>query len=355
MRKPSNAIAFCLLSAAVASSSCLAKTPERPDPQYVAASGQLLLNMAAVKGDPLSDVVLSHSLRLNATYGDDLALQAAMRTQSEHLRAQSESATLDLSVLAFRVMTGEMGERTGAERAELLQKMETASTENAFYAVLLLSLPEYADATRAATLIHGAAAAPVYRSSYMDIARGLHRRVLLAVQEHGVPKHMGTDSLVGPEAFAFAYSLTTSSAIALPAYKGMLTACNADTFDQLRVDCRHLAQRMLTDTNTMIDAHVAAAILSRIAADPIEQAAIEERVRQMNWTNQQSGLAFSELNLDTPPSGLAAAEARLVQYGRSWLKDGELVAMRQLVRETGVSEQPPMDWDVGTTDLRTQK
>jgi hypothetical protein len=308
-----------------------------------AVYAEFLLRVAAVEGDPLSDLAVSRALALFSKNTPNQDQHANLRRQSERLQERAHATGDNPEIWALRVMTGDLPEVGSPDRAHLLQVMEAAVSDNAFFAVILLDLPEYRDPAHVELLLQRAAQAQRYRSIYVAVARSLNARVLDAVRTHGVPSfsvHQG----ISPETFAFEFVLGYNAAIALPGYRRFLDSCGDTAFDRLRADCRNMATVMSERADTLIDVAIAHAALKRLAKDDEEFAVATALRRQSVWIQVQASSLLSKMIPEDDGPWNAEQDANSQRYARSWLADGEVVALRQLVRDAGIAEHPPEDW-----------
>jgi hypothetical protein len=307
-----------------------------------------LLRVAETGGDGLSDLVLVNALGPICEQAGDEKSEYQIKATAERLLERARGLETDPSVLALHLQIDAEYAADTPERALKLDQLRAASAENGYFALVLLSQPEYLDAPeRAAALIHLAAQAPRYRSLMHPVLRSMYARVVKQVQADGM---LEMDEFVemSPEAFAFTLAMIYGPQAHLPAYSRFTKICNEQVFDQLRTDCRSFAKRMAADAENYLDLMIANAVLKRLADNPQEAEAVDARIRELKWLQTQHSQLSSKFGTEAGDGWNPELETWVQPFIRNWVELGELAASRQMLRDAGISEQPPADWSPDT-------
>lgn len=309
-----------------------------------ARNDALFLRIANDEGDPMSDIALVGAMPLFASGEQGQQQSEAWARTADRLLERAGRADQNLEVLAMRLMGDAEHIGSAEERSLALSKLEQASAENAFFALVLLRLPEYRDAPESsASLLHRAAQAPRFQSLMMPVARSLSQRLLPRVRAEGLS---ATDDSQSPsdELRVFALAISYGSAVAMPDFQPLVSTCRA-AFDQLRSDCRRISARMAADADTLIDAMIAQVIRIDLADNDQERAALRQQQRKLDWMHEQGSRLAEELfEPDAGEFWTQAQTTRTEQHARVWLEQGELVAFGKAMREAQIPETPPADW-----------
>lgn len=303
----------------------------------------LFLRIANDEGDPMSDIALVGAMPIFASGEHSRQQSEAWAVTADRLLERARRADQGLDVLALRLM-GDAKDAGSAEgRSLVLSKLEQASAENAFFALVLLRLPEYRDAPAAtAALLHRAAQAPRYQSLMMPVARSLNQRLLPRMRAEGLSP---SDGLPSPSAEiqVFALAISFASAVAMPVYHPLVSTCRA-AFDQLRADCRSISARMAADADTLVDAMIAQVIRIDLADDDAERAALQQEQRRLDWMHEQGSKLAELMEPEAGAAWTAGRTASAEQHVRNWLEHGELIAFRQAMQAAAIPDLPPVDW-----------
>ncbi|GAB3511627.1 hypothetical protein GCM10027400_17090 [Pseudoxanthomonas daejeonensis] len=124
------------------------------------------------------------------------------------------------------------------------------------------------------------------------------------------------------------------AAQALPAYGPLSSMCrvDADTSAGLRDDCTRIMAR-LADSPILIEAMLGTVRSVRLAGEGKEAAAWRERLRQLNWTQEQAQHLIMSSTAPLP-----------ADYLQRSLRDGEMAAMNALLEASGIPLQAPAGW-----------
>ncbi len=330
-----------------------AASAEDVDAELDARMQAQLLRVAETNGDGLSDLVLANALwQMFERTGDEQS-KYQIKATAERLLEHARGLETDPQVLALHLQIDADYAADTPERALKLDQLQAATAENGYFALVLLSQPEYLDAPeRAAALIHRAAQAPRYRSLMHPVLRSIHARVVKQVQADGMPE---MDEVVdmSPETYAFMLAMIYGPTAHLPAYSRFTRVCNEQAFDQVRADCRSFSRRMAADAENYLDLMIANASLKKLADSPQETEAVDARIRQLKWLQKQHTQLWAKFEPEEDDGWNRELEARSLPFVRDWVELGELAASRQMLRDAGISEQPPADWPLDAE--RTEK
>ena len=138
-----------------------------------------------------------------------------------------------------------------------------------------------------------------------------------------------------PRSSATAMAMT--AAYTMPAFQWFVTPCR-ESADSLRQHCRAIARRMQDNEGSAIDAYIGLSVL-QIIGEPEERARAAERRRELDWIQKQSAALMSDK--------ASTAIAGLADYFRLFGEQGELPAMRHVLKANGVPVMPPDGWTTG--------
>ena len=143
-----------------------------------------------------------------------------------------------------------------------------------------------------------------------------------------------------PAMTAEALAVGYVAAIATPAYEALSRIClpgrTPPQDAALRRDCVAVFERIAAwDGASMADAQIAVSHLLRLSEGGPGENRWREELRRLRWLQEQS------LPIMAGPGFMAGPGAVHI---RRWFRDGEVTAMRELLRENGVAADPPPDW-----------
>lgn len=228
-------------------------------------------------------------------------------------------ARLDPDNAAVQLLLAEAAARSGdsvAEEAHFLAVMDTGRYDSYFLAigrhlrdaVVGATLPPMS-AEVAAELGSELEGEPTGRPTY---DAGLHREI---------------------ETMAIAI------AVAMPALQYPLRRCFPEQQPVqdagLRTVCRHLSRQMAADRTNALVQRLGLTMLLRLAPGDTEAPAWREALRQHAWT-WQNGTGLVARHATDPDSS--------ARYLDAFYAQGELAAMRELLRIEGIPLTPPADW-----------
>ncbi len=314
--------------------------------------GAHLLRVADTEGDALSDLLVADASKRFSAMDSDIARKPQYEAVRARLMVRVAASTNDPTLAAVALLAAEPRQIDADERIRYLQLLETASAENAYFAIQLLSLPEYREAPKAAALLHRAAEARQYRSLYMRTLQSVYARLLTLAHAEGVPEFKRLQGM-SPETFSFAYALVYAGTPALPSYRYFVNTCGKDAVDPLRADCRSVATLMANEADTLIDTLIANAVLKNLADNDVERAAIEAAQTQLHWRNAQHAKLSVALLPDDGAPFAKEQDALAASYTRTLMESGEIVALKVLLQAAEIPLQPPVGWKRGD-DLNPQ-
>lgn len=147
----------------------------------------------------------------------------------------------------------------------------------------------------------------------------------------------GISAPVGLEDYAAGQAAGRAMGIAYPGLGAVTRACPADRSGapDLLEDCKALYARAAGKDAPWIDQLIALVHLSQLTAGEPGGDAWREQLRDLYWVQEQGPRLMPGL----PGSGITAGE-----YLRLQIEEGELDAMRELLRRNGIPATPPADW-----------
>ncbi len=298
------------------------------------------LAAVAQSGDALSDYLLANGLSMQLSPMSDAAvtipgpLRQHMTAERDRLMARADAGLMDDPVqLGMRLSCHENApERDQCDARR--QRLAELAPDNAYTALVLMSAAwskkDDAGFIEAAAL---GARASRYEPVLPRVFASLNRRfeAIPDVAVPGMPRRQ--EGL--PVAGITAMSLT--AAVALPAYQGFSQPCrNAE--GELRAHCLAIVRRMLESEASALDVHIAIGVLQAIG-EPADQPRVEARRRELGWIQERTVTLMS----DTHTSDIAGVD----EYFRLYGEQGELPAMRLVLKVNGIAVMPPADWTSG--------
>jgi hypothetical protein len=324
---------------------------------FSAGSVQAQLPSAKEREDYLAYVVAAAKAEGSLT--SDAAMVEMLSTQ-EQIAASPEYRTGDVSLseLGLRaeadMLRARLSERVQAammDNVELLandkrcyrsdapvefcerrnRRLAELAGDNACYHFMLMSIAWKAG-DAAAFLRHAKAGADAgyYRSPYADNYAGLHARF------SQVPDQVAPSVVFETEGGSRAalMAMAIAAAYAMPPFMGFSEPCSVAE-GELREQCLDIALMQLAQTQSPIEVGIAARVVEAIGSpDDVDLA--KARRREMEW--------LQEMILPLLIAGDKGALAGMDEYFETYGSDGEIAAMRALLRAHGIAPMPPADW-----------
>lgn len=299
------------------------------------------LAVAEAPGDVRSDQLMIKMLGLTESLplppgGEDAKPSEPMRAY--RARAQVVAAELEARVAAARdgdpfLLGGDLGcwpkaadmSTCDSRRA----KLEPFAASNAYHGVVLMAYAwarEDADAfLRVARL---AAAADTYDSLPAFALQSLMDRY----QKVPLPATPDMDALTRSHT-AEVMALAMSAAIAIPPLQHFSQPCR-ESEGELRAHCLAIARKMMSGQN-LIEAGIGLSVV-RALGSAEDIALADARQRETQWLQEKAVplMAASE----------KFAVAGIDEFFESYGRDGEIEAMRALLKAHGIASLPPADW-----------
>jgi hypothetical protein len=281
------------------------------------------LQAARADGDALSAIeVAGVLLTVDCDEAADVrAVGTALRSDAL-ARAGDDPAVLALALSAA----------SAAEKAAWRPKLEAAAADNAYYALVLLAAEGLdGDPATRARLIALGARAPRFEGPQGRLMRGMFER------NDGIefpPSAAVPASRRRGAVFALTMAMTAMSGVGA---KVPFRTCK-DATGTLRDDCRALARRWRDDARYSLDAMLADVILRDTAVDEEARRAALADKRELHWQARAQMQGFG-----ADPDAFFETAAGL-RYMETYLANGELAAVRELLEPLGLLH-PPADWN----------
>ncbi|WP_146907594.1 hypothetical protein [Arenimonas daejeonensis] len=296
------------------------------------------LAAAAQPGDAVSDWLLADLFAKQLKHSEDgiglpvdPALVGRLVEERDRLVARADAALMDDPVmLAMRLPCfGEQRDDTlcAARRARLAE----LDGDNGFTALVLMTAAWGAgdNAGFAAAAARGAQATH-YESGVVTVFDSMRAR-FSAVPDTAVPDiPLHTDGIGRADANA----MGLFAAVASPPFQYFVQPCRESEGELLR-NCLAIARLMLRNQQSVIDAYIGAELLSRHGTEADKKEAVARR-RELTWLQHQTISIWG-----TPQP----VDAPLVDaYFATYASEGEIAALRKLMRGLGRPSTPPADW-----------
>ena len=359
-----------LMASLLAASPCFAQDGPPPDvpgrvesdPQLAAASEawhaawraniETHLRTVAARGTP-RDLLIAGWLWPRS--GDDVDLQARAWDQSRTwIQAAYDASTGDDPLVDWALLNACPKNQARCDRGRLLQRLMAVDEGNA---ELLLTAYQDAverkDAGAAERYWQAAADATHYRGHFNNVGllmAAALRQVPAPPLDPALAAAIGEDVGLGrpatPQDLADMAVIAINAAIAMPSLIPITQRCrpglNASSAD-VPVACARIYRLLAADTSMVITPAIALPQLVQLADTDAERAQARERLRRFAWVYD----GFMQLH--QRPAG----QRRMPEdYVDVFLRDGELTAMRYLLRRNGIAEEPPADWLPDRADYR---
>lgn len=219
------------------------------------------------------------------------------------------------------------------DRAKALQSLLAAAADNAYFAVLLMSEPEFkADQETTDRLLRLAAHAPRFDGGYSARIAAMYDRLSALPMP---PPQAGEPVATDPEDLQLIMAVTLTAMDGGPAWTTVFRRCKAAT-GPMQDDCRAFGVVVLDDADTLMDTLMGAALL-RVTATTPEQRALAESARRTAMWRQEAG---------NPTRRQSASDDRRDQalYRKALFAKNELAALDAVLQSRGLPLQPPADW-----------
>lgn len=305
------------------------------------------LAVAEAPGDVWSDLRMAQMLDFVSGVSGVAAAEGAAPSgpmRAFQARAQVVVAELESRVDAARdsdpfLLAADLGCQPKAPEMPVCDqrraKLEPYAADNAFHGVILMSyawMREDAEAfLRVARLAAGA-------EEYDSLPSFGFRSMVERYRKVPMPSEPGMDALTRvymPEVMAM--SLTMG--IALPPYQNFSQPCRASE-GELRGHCLAIARKMMLQGQQLIEVWIAVSMIEAIGT-PEDVALAKARQRETQWLTEKALplLAASE----------KVAVAGTDEYFETYGRDGEIAALRTLLKAHGIAALPPVEWTKSST------
>jgi hypothetical protein len=297
------------------------------------------LAVAEAAGDLHSDQRMAQMLEFMALAQPADAAAASEPMRAYRARAQVVAAELEARVEAARdkdpvLLAADLGcwpkTRDMAVCDSRRAKLEPFAADNAFYGVLLMSyawMREDAEAfLRVARLAAGA-------ETYDSLTAFGFRSMVERYRKVPMPTTPQMDALTRtytPEVTAMAVSM----GISMPPYQNFTQPCR-ESEGELRGYCLAIARQMMLQGQHLIETWIAVPLVEALG-EPADVAMAQARQRETQWLQEKALplLAASE------KVAVAGTDEFFEAYGR----EGEIAALRALLKAHGIAPVPPADW-----------
>ena len=256
-------------------------------------------------------------------------------------RAMPRDALVDWAMLMRAC--GKMGE---CDRQDLIGSLLSADPDNAEVHLLAFddALARHDDKMADAQW-RAAAAAPFYRSHFPEFGRLLLQSTdgmplpplpSALAKAQGALLGLGRDAT--PEDMNEMMTMGVVHALAMPAFKPLLDRCPADSANlgpERRDECVAVLGKLAADDAMLIVPLAALSRLIPLLGNSPQARPWRERLRDVAWAYEKG------MPLTLPASGGPMSPG---EYTRWWLAEGELPALREVLRRNGAPVAPPPDW-----------
>lgn len=296
-------------------------------------NARVQLAAAKASGDLLSDAYLVPMI--------DLALKVdeASRELDPALRSALEEARNDLSQRVTRaegeapvaLFTTVSCLKKGADEKKCegaRERLAELADDNGYHHFVLMSMAAKRGDDEAFA-VHGQRVieAPHFEPDMIPVFASLHARYSQVPE--ALWQHEGNE--YGPEAAPGILAMAVGAAVVLPGYQPFMKACDLDT-EERRALCVGVARRMAERSTVLLDRTIGVAVINKLGT-PAEREAARELEREARWLH--AGLAGFDSQLD---------DGQMGRYFDIFASQGEFAAMRYAANETGLSLEPPADW-----------
>jgi len=335
------------------------------DPQLAAASQawhdawraniETHLRTVAARGTPRDLLVAGWLWPME---NDEARLQASgsfwRRQARDWIQAAYDGSTGDDPLVDWALLNACPKNNAHCDRGRLLQRLMAVDEGNA---ELLLTAyhdaVERKDMAPAERYWQEAADATHYRGHFNNVGllmAATLRQVPAPPLDPELAAAMGEDVGLGrpatPRDLADIAVIAINAAIAMPSLIPITQRCrprlNASSAD-VPVACARIYRLLAADTSMVITPAIALPQLVQLADTDAERAESRERLRRFAWVFD----GFMQIH--QRPAG----QRRMPEdYVDVFLRDGELEAMRYLLRRNGIAEEPPTGWLPDRADYR---
>jgi hypothetical protein len=297
------------------------------------------LAVAEAPGDAWSDLRMAEMLRFTARVEGAESVAPSEPMRAFQARAQVVSAELEARVDAARdsdpfLLAADLGCRTNAPDMTVCDqrraKLEPFAADNAFLGLVLMSYAWSRDDAEAFLRVARLAAGA---EDYDSLPALGYRSMVERYRKVPMPATPEMDALTRaytPEVLAMAMSMGLS----LPPYQNFSQPCR-ESEGELRGYCLAIARKMMLQGQHIIEVRIALSVVEAIgAADDLALAAA--RQREMAWLMEKA----LPLMMASEKVLVAGTEEFFEAYG----SDGEIAAMRAMLKAHGIAPVPPADW-----------
>lgn len=313
---------------------------KEPDQQEQLDWVNYQLAVAEAPGDAWSDLRMAQMLDFTSRMAEhSQAGPPSEPMRAFQARAQVVKAELQSRVDAARdsdpfLLAADLGCWPKAEDMTTCDlrraKLEPFAGENAFHGVVLMAHAWTREDAEAFLRVARLAAAAERYDSLPALG---FQSMVERYRKVPLPATPGMDVLMRAHA-AEVMALAMTMGISLPPYQNFTQPCRESEGD-LRGYCQAIARKMMLHGQHIIEVSIAVSLVQAIGT-PDDVALAGARQREMDWL-QEKALPLLVASEKVPVAGIDG-------YFETYGSDGEIAAMRALLKVHGIAPVPPADW-----------